>query len=169
MPGHISATLSYVAAWEGGNAAFVFPSLWERRWFISIYTPVSGTVGLKTLPGSCPTFGHQKCFLQICLCTCLPLTWESTALGPGRLSLYRSGLVPWQSEPRECLCILHRQSQVLETGTRTCSFLAHEYPVSVSGNRVVLCPCNGSVSLYFLPVPFSDWLSPSCEEQKPEV
>lgn len=90
--------------------------------------------------------------------------------GPRQVqSLHRSGLVPWQSEHREHLCISHRQSQALETDTRTCSFLPHECPVSVSGNRVVLCLCNGSVSLYFLPLPSPDWLSPNCGEQKPEV
>lgn len=39
----------------------VFPSMQEGKCFTSIYTPVSGTAGLKTLLDNCPTFGHQKC------------------------------------------------------------------------------------------------------------
>lgn len=169
---HISATLTCVAAWESSMQLPVFPSLCKGKCFTSIYTPVYGTVRLKTLLDYWPTFGHQKCpnvsyrsaSALACLSRGRALLWAQAGAVPAQV--WSS---PWQSEPRECLCILHRQSQVLETDTRTCSFLPHEYPVSVSGNREVLCPCNGSVSLYFLPVPVSDWLSPSCGKQKPEV
>lgn len=60
VPGYISATLSYMAAWEGGMQHSMFPSLGEGKCFTSVYTAVSGTVGLKTLLDYCPTHGHKS-------------------------------------------------------------------------------------------------------------
>lgn len=169
MPCHISATLSYVAVWEGSVQ-------------LSISSPVGGKVFSQYLHTCIWNYETEN--------TAQHLGTKSVRMFPKDLPLHlpafhvgehcsgptQAGAVPakiWSSpmavKAQRVFMYLAQAVPSLGDRHQDMQFPPTWVPVSVSGNRVVLCPCNGSVSLYFLPVPSSDWLSPSCGEQKPEA